>query len=519
MVINIANVQAGLIIFLTFVSTVSFAQNAGSVKQTMDRINLATITIVGGDINSTSARLVYDMGAVLNDGDERRVLPVLGLDAVQTVSDVLHLKGVDLGLVHEDALDAIGDTNAIPNIKNRLEHITRLSHDNIYVIAAISFESINQLAGRTVNFGPGAPSPYTTPALLFQAHDIDVNPVNLDHADAVEDIKNGKIAATVIVGGDLKEIATRLRLDKKLRLLSVDMPINSDKYLPISLTNADFPDIIPAGTSLDTVSVALIMVVNRWPTSHPRHQKVGDFVQDLFSRFDEFKTPTRHPKWHEVNLAAKVVNWNQFRPAKDWLASNQQMREENAAKLEGYFEGFLARNDKINLSREERQALFQDFLTWPKNPIEAEISVRLVAANGIGEKIGTIKLRNTEITVAGRTEPALLITPNLANLEGGGYAFHVHEHPDCGPGEKDGKMTAGLGAGGHLWLAGTGDLEGHTFGSHLGDLPDVIADADGTATNEIIVARLTLADMANRAIMLHANEDDASPRMACGVIR
>ncbi len=514
-----AKLRTGLFMLLAASSTAAFAQSGESVQQTMDRINLATITIVGGDINSTSARLVYDMGAVLNDGDRRRILPVLGLDAVQTVSDVLHLKGVDLGLVHEDALDALGETNVIPNVRNRLEHIARLSHDNVYVIAGSSLENIRQLDGKTVSFGPGAPSPYTTPALLFQAHGIDVNPVNLDHADAIEDIKNGKIAATVIVGGDLKEIAARLRFDKDVRLLSVELPANSDKYLPVSLTNSDFPEIIPAGTKLDTVSVALIMVVNRWASSHPRHRKVGDFVEALFSRFEEFREPARSPKWQEVNLAAKVVNWDKFRPARDWLENNQQLRDENVARLEGFFEGFLARNDKINLTRVEREALFQEFLSWPKNPIETEVSVRLISANGIGEKIGTIKLRNTEIAVAGRTEPALLITPKLSGLRPGGYAFHVHANPDCSPGDKDGQRVAGLGAGGHLWLSGTGALEGQTFGSHLGDLPDLIADDDGAATKELVAARLTLADLANRAIMLHASQDDASSRMACGVIR
>jgi Cu-Zn family superoxide dismutase len=70
-----------------------------------------------------------------------------------------------------------------------------------------------------------------------------------------------------------------------------------------------------------------------------------------------------------------------------------------------------------------------------------------------------------------------------------------------------------------LWLAGTGPLEGQTLGSHLGDLPDLTADADGKANTAVIAARLTLADLVNRAVMLHASQDDAAPRMACGVVR
>ncbi len=79
------------------------------------------------------------------------------------------------------------------------------------------------------------PSPYTTPALLFQAHGIDVKPVNLDHAEAIEEIKAGRIAATVIVGDDLKNITAGVRPEDGLRLLSIPMLANSDAYAPVTL--------------------------------------------------------------------------------------------------------------------------------------------------------------------------------------------------------------------------------------------------------------------------------------------
>jgi len=41
-------------------------------------------------------------------------------------------------------------------------------------------------------------------------------------------------------------------------------------------------------------------------------------------------------------------------------------------------------------------------------------------------------------------------------------------------------------------------------------------NADGTATKVVVAARLSLADVANRALMIHASENDNSGRMACG---
>ena len=168
------------------------------------------------------------------------------------------------------------------------------------------------------------------------------------------------------------------------------------------------------------------------------------------------------------------------------------------------------------LSAKQKAEMFRLFLTWPQNPLEVEVTVRLTSEGGVGNAIGTIAVKNGEVLVAGRNEPALLLKPNLRGLQPGLYAFHVHENPNCGPAIKDGISVPGLAAGAHLWLSGTGQLSGTTFTSHLGDLPNLKVNADGTATKVVVAARLSLADVANRALMVHASQDDNSERMACG---
>jgi Cu-Zn family superoxide dismutase len=165
---------------------------------------------------------------------------------------------------------------------------------------------------------------------------------------------------------------------------------------------------------------------------------------------------------------------------------------------------------------QQKAEMFRQFLTWPLNPLEVEVVVRLTSEDGVGNVIGTIAVKNSEVLVAGRKEPALMLRPYLRGLRPGLYAFHVHENPNCGPALKDGIPVAGLGAGAHLWLSGIGQLSGTTFTSHLGDLPNLEVNADGTATKVVVAARLSLADVANRALMIHASQDDNSARMACG---
>jgi Cu-Zn family superoxide dismutase len=187
------------------------------------------------------------------------------------------------------------------------------------------------------------------------------------------------------------------------------------------------------------------------------------------------------------------------------------------ADLRRRFDAFLQRTTPAwaRPGSTETAQMFQDFLTWPRNPLEVELTVRFTSLEGVGHQIGTLRVKNGEITVAGRKEPALFVTPALKGLPQGLYAFHVHENAACGSGEKDGESVPGLAAGGHLWLSGTGALSGTTFASHLGDLPDLEVAADGTANKPVVAARLTLADVAGRSFIIHASQDDSSVRLAC----
>jgi Cu-Zn family superoxide dismutase len=189
------------------------------------------------------------------------------------------------------------------------------------------------------------------------------------------------------------------------------------------------------------------------------------------------------------------------------------------AMLRKRFDELLANSDEEWPPSAKRKAeMFEEFLAWPRNPFEIQLVVSLTSASGVGRIIGVLAVKNSEIMVAGRKEAALYIKPELSGLRPGRYAFHVHENPDCGPAMKDGRPVPGLAAGSHLWLSGTGAMSGVTFGSHLGDLPNLEVDADGTARKPVVAARLTLADVVNRAFVVHASQDDNSDRLACAAL-
>lgn len=148
------------------------------------------------------------------------------------------------------------------------------------------------------------------------------------------------------------------------------------------------------------------------------------------------------------------------------------------------------------------------------------VTVNAVDATGVGDSIGTIELRDSE--------KGLEVIPHLKGLIPGEHGFHIHENPDCGPKEKDGKMVAALAAGGHFDPRNTGKHLGPHGGGHQGDLPKLEVAADGTATKHAFVEGVSVGDVFNRSIMIHAGGDNymdtpaplggGGARVACGVI-
>src|SRR5215217_1526038 len=81
-----------------------FQFGSASTKQAL---NANTVTLISGTIGGTYVQFGADLASVLDDGNQLRVLPIVGRGSVQSVADILFLQGVDLGIVRFRAPDAV----------------------------------------------------------------------------------------------------------------------------------------------------------------------------------------------------------------------------------------------------------------------------------------------------------------------------------------------------------------------------------------------------------------------------
>lgn len=151
---------------------------------------------------------------------------------------------------------------------------------------------------------------------------------------------------------------------------------------------------------------------------------------------------------------------------------------------------------------------------------DVAIPMSAVDAKGVGSSVG-------EVTVS-ESKYGLVFTPALKQLTPGVHGFHLHQNPSCAPGEKDGKPAPAIAAGDHYDPA-TSKKHGTPWGDgHLGDLPPLYVNADGTSSQPVLAPRLKLADIRGRALMVHAGGDNhadhpaplggGGARVVCGVI-
>lgn len=330
------------------------------------QINKDTVGIISGNPNGTYLRLAYDMSAVL-DGDNLRVLPIIGAGGGGNIKDVRFLKGIDLGITQSVLLNRFKRTNEIGPIEDKIVYIAKLNNEEMHLIVRSDsgINSIDQLAGKKVNFSDIGSGSQLSNQEIFNRLNIKVIEVNMGQADAFEAMKRGEIAATILIAGKPTGSTRTLKSAEGFKILPVKYSkALQDDFLPAVLTHADYPDLIAKGEQIDTIAVSCVLIAYNWDKNTDRYQRISRFVEEFFPRIKEFQKKPRHPKWKEANLAAVVPGWKRHDAAEEWLAKNRMPAVSNERQQ---FDAYMTaqRGGAANaFAPEQRERLFEDFLKW-----------------------------------------------------------------------------------------------------------------------------------------------------------
>jgi hypothetical protein len=120
------------------------------------------------------------------------------------------------------------------------------------------------------------------------------------------------------VVGKPNELFAKFKPEPGFHFLPVEFGSKfEDYYVPADLISKDYPDLIPEGQSVHTISVQALLAGFNWPPNTDRYRRCARFVEYLFERFDRLKGPTFQPDWKEINLAGTIPGWARFPAAQE----------------------------------------------------------------------------------------------------------------------------------------------------------------------------------------------------------
>jgi TRAP transporter TAXI family solute receptor len=329
---------------------------AGSVREKMrQKINENLLVLVCGSLGAPYIQLGHDISVVVNDGDELRVLPVVSDGAFTNVRDVLYLKGVDLGITTVQTLNALKASGEYgSHIDRLLTYIAPLSVDTLHILARPGINTIYDLKGKKVAFNSkGSGTARFTPQ-VFKALGIPVTEVTMAQGDAIQAMRDGELDATACSCPMPLPAFPGVKPEWGFKFLDVPYgPQFEQDYFPATISNENYPNLVPKDKKVQTLATSTILISFNWPRNTDRYRRTTKFVEAFFSKAEELRKPSRHPAWRDVNLAGTIRGWQRFPAAQEWIDQNVKKTAEPA-----FAPAAATRRN------EAEEALFQEFIKF-----------------------------------------------------------------------------------------------------------------------------------------------------------
>ena len=291
-----------------------------------ERMNAWTVGLAGGQLEGAPIRFAAEIARVVNDGPNMLVLPIVTRGPVENMNALLSLRGVDMAIVNSDALEEY--KVQLPDIQSRIVYLLNLFPSELHIFVRPEIQSLQDLAGKKVNFNTlGTAAAYTGP-LVFSRLGIDVEKTFVPHQIALEQMRKGEMAAVVFITSKPVDAFARGSWEAGFKFLPVAYDGKfEDYYLPSALEPSDYPSLIKQGERVSTIAVPTVLLSFNWPRNSNRYERVARFVDYLFSRIDRLQTPGFDPKWKSINLAGAVPGLARSSAVQAWLDRHARAKQ------------------------------------------------------------------------------------------------------------------------------------------------------------------------------------------------
>jgi TRAP-type uncharacterized transport system substrate-binding protein len=295
---------------LGFVVSAFLAVASNSSVQAEDmratRLNQGTIGLMASRPDLVPRAL--QIAKAIDHTDGLRILPIIGRGGIQTINDLQFLRGVDVAMISSDALAFVGKNGLYTDEAPRVSCLAKLGNSNVIVLARPEFNTLASLAGRKIAVGSSESDEFIAADLIFGGLGLHYEGVGISGETALAGMRNKSIDAMVFAGADAYPQLSQIDAKSNFHILPIAVNAELAKaYSPAILTSADFPDLIAADATVETVASALVLAVFDWPNRSERFYKLAKFNTALATHYFAALSPEK-----STNFSAAVPGWKTY---------------------------------------------------------------------------------------------------------------------------------------------------------------------------------------------------------------
>jgi TRAP transporter TAXI family solute receptor len=365
-----STLSAGRFLGLAAIAIFAFSVAAAAeTRRDLDSIR-GVVELETDNASGISVRIAEDLANIVDDGATRRLLPVVGKGALQNVTDLRLMHGVDMAILQQDVVDYLRRQKRGTGFED-ITYIAKLYNEEFHLLARPDIVSLADLAGKRVNVDLHGGGTAITATRVFDLLRVPVLMTYDDQQAALRELQAGTIAAVAYVTGKPAPLFRDLRPEQGFHFIALPLDPRIDRaYTAAQLTAKDYPDLVRPDQPVDTVAVGTVLAVANLSPGTERYRNVANFVDTFFTQFDSLLDRSRHPKWAEVSLDAEVPGWRRFPPAEQWLKRNASPPVASGgrttpADLQLVFQRFLEqRLQGQGMTKEQKDDLFAEFERW-----------------------------------------------------------------------------------------------------------------------------------------------------------
>src|SRR6266849_3015262 len=168
-------------------------------RQIRERLNAGTVGLAGGLLEGAPIPFATNIARVVNDSGAVHILPIVTSGPTENVNDLLYLKGIDAAIINGDSLEEY--KSQVPQIQQRITYLLSLFPSELHIFVRPDIQSLQDLAGKKVNFNTlGTAAAYSGP-LIFSRLGIDIDKTFIPHPVALQQMRKGEndMAAVVFI--------------------------------------------------------------------------------------------------------------------------------------------------------------------------------------------------------------------------------------------------------------------------------------------------------------------------------